>query len=469
MISDAARHAHRVTVGPGTRTTLKLNLLPVHRAVVILVATFYAVLLVLVLKYTISTQFAYEGYGFHAIADMNHVVWTWGLIVLATVVLPIRVEKPSSFFMWLLYLVVYVPILLIPPYGLGMGAEYAPMQGLVFVGFVILAAVGLMPPIRFPEPRWMFGAFIIGLLVYSALMMLWLISQVGVPTSIPSITNPYAQRTQFSLVMSGAGPVLYLVAWQTSAINPLLLLIGLYRRQWSLFFTGIGLNVLMYALAGHKSHLLSSLLVLAVYVALRLPAAVRGLLVASGATLLILVTQALYLFGDAIFPVSIFVRRMLMTPGLLTGYYFQFFSDIGSTYRFGPLALFLDGADLAQSTPRTIGFEFFGSTTMAANANFWADSFSAMGYGGVVLVSVLLGLVLWTMDSLNRSRPATIATPLFVVALYSLTNSALPVSLLTHGILLGVLLVWMLPLTPAEPRVRTTRKRSLPVEPPARG
>jgi hypothetical protein len=277
-------------------------------------------------------------------------------------------------------------------------------------------------------------------------MMLWLVAQVGVPTSIPAVTSPYAQRAAFSAAMAGAGPVLYLIAWQTSAVNPLLLLIGLYRRQWSLFLTGVGLNVLMYSLAGHKSHLLSSLLVVAIFVALRLPATIRGILIAGGAITLVLATQALYVVTGAIFPVSIVVRRMLMTPGLLTGYYFDFFSEIGFTYRFGPLSMFLDGVVLERTTPRTIGFEYFGSNTMAANANFWADGYSAMGYVGVVLVSVLLALVLWAMNSLSESRPATIATPLFIVALYSLTNSALPVSLLTHGILLTMLLIWMLPL-----------------------
>jgi hypothetical protein len=450
MISDIARQPYRVNSRAGRNTTVRLTMLPLHRLVVVISAIFYAILLVLVLQSTIAVRFAYEGYGFQAIRDGNHAVWTWSLIVFATLLLPIHVHKPSSFFMWLLYLVVYVPVLLIPPYALGYGMEYAPMQGLVFVGFAILASVGLLPPIRFPEPRWMFGAFIAGLLAYSAVIMLWLVMQVGVPTSIPAITSPYAQRAAFSAAMAGAGPVLYLIAWQTSAVNPLILLIGLYRRQWSLFLTGVGLNVLMYSLAGHKSHLLSSLLVVAIYVALRLPATVRGLLIAGGATTLVLVTQALYVVTGAIFPVSILVRRMLMTPGLLTGYYFDFFSDIGFTYRFGPLSMFFDGVDLAQTTPRTIGYEYFGSTTMAANANFWADGYSTMGYIGVVFVSVLLALVLWAMNSLSESRPATIATPLFVIALYSLTNSALPVSLLTHGILLTMLLIWMLPLPPTK-------------------
>lgn len=449
MISDISREPYRVSSRASRNPAVRLTMLPLHRLVVVIAANFYAILLILVLQSTIAVRFSYEGYGYQAIRDGNHAIWTWSLIVLATLLLPIHVHKPSSFFTWLLYLVVYVPVLLIPPYALGYGMEYAPMQGLVFVGFAILAAVGLLPPIRFPEPRWMFGAFIAGLLTYSAVMMLWLVSQVGVPTSIPAITSPYAQRAAFSAAMAGAGPVLYLIAWQTSAINPLLLLIGLYRRQWSLFLTGVGLNVLMYSLAGHKSHLLSSLLVVAVFVALRLPATIRGILIAGGATTLVLVTQALYVFTGAIFPVSIVVRRMLMTPGLLAGYYFDFFSEIGFTYRFGPLSMLVDGVDLAQTTPRTIGFEYFGSNTMAANANFWADGYSAMGYVGVVLVSVLLALVLWAMNSLSESRPATIATPLFVIALYSLTNSALPVSLLTHGILLTIVLIWMLPLSPS--------------------
>lgn len=245
--------------------------------------------------------------------------------------------------------------------------------------------------------------------------------------------------------MSSPGPLSYLIAWQTSVINPLLLLIGLSKRKWQIVAAGIGLNVLMYSFAGHKSHLLSSVLVIGVFVLLGLASRLRGILLLAAAIVLMTVATLLYTLGDFIYPVSIFVRRMIAVPGMLTGYYFEYFSDVGFTEKFGPLSMILNPVEMELSTPNTIGLVYFGNEKTAANANFWADAFSSIGFPGMLLATLILAVVLWMMDSLIVTRPARIATPLFVIGMYTLTNSALPASLLTHGILFTILMILLYP------------------------
>ena len=144
-------HSTRLREFAGPR---RLVIQPLHRLLVITVVIVYASLLVAVLKSSIATVFAYEGYGYFPLTDATHFLWTWGIIGFSSLGLPIRLNKPSEFFVWLIYLVVFVPALLIPPYALGYGLEYAPYQGMIFLGLLCLLGVGALPPIRFPEPRW---------------------------------------------------------------------------------------------------------------------------------------------------------------------------------------------------------------------------------------------------------------------------------------------------------------------------
>ena len=369
------------------------------------------------------------------------------MVILPSIYLPIQVEKPSQFLIWILMLVVYIPSQIIPTYSLGFREEYATFQVVLFGCLSTICGLGLLPTLKIPEMKWSLRIYVVGLLAYSVVIMGWIVSQVGFPTSIPSFAAVYEQRAAYNEAMSAPGPIAYLIAWQTSVINPLLLLIGLHRRKWVIVATGISLNVLMYAIAGHKSDLLSSVLVIAVFIMYSFASYWRGVLLAMGATAILLISSVLWWVGDFIYPISIFVRRMIAVPGLLSGYYFEYFSEFGFTRQFGPLSILLKPVEMPLSTPRTIGLLYFGDSSTAANANLWADAYSALGYSGMVLTTLLLCLILWGMDSLMVSRPARVATPLFVIAMYSLTNSALPTSLLTHGILFTVLMIIFYPST----------------------
>lgn len=427
------------------RDSLRLTFLPHYRLLVVLLANLYGIALVLSLKYIIAPLFTYLGFGYHPVHDPRILVWMWGLVFIASWCLPIELYKPSAFFTWLIYLAVWVPAILMPPFTSHYVYAYVPMQAVLFFAMIALCGVNLLPVIRLPEPRWSFRLFVALLFAYSGLILLWLIANVGFPTSVPSLLNPYQQRAAYSAAIAGSGPFLYLVAWQAAVINPLLILIGVARRRWFVLAAGVGIVFLMYAMAGHKSYFGTTALVLAVYVALWFRPRSRSLLMVSGATAVILACSAVYWLTGSINLISILVRRMLMMPGLLTGYYHEYFTAHGYTGRYGPLTAFLPTMPMDLTTPRTIGEVYFGRSTVAANANFWADAYSAIGYPGVILATVLAVLILWVIDSIAVSRNLKIATPIFVVVLFGLVNSALPITLLTHGLLISIITVWALP------------------------
>jgi len=138
-------------------------------------------------------------------------------------------------------------------------------------------------------------------------------------------------------------------------------------------------------------------------------------------------------------------RRVIAVPGLLTGYYFTFFS---TSPKMSLSSSFLRGLvenPYGSSVPLLMGRVFFSDPDMAANANVFADAFANFGAYGVFLFSVLLGLILWFYDCAAVGKDRSLCTALLAMPAFALTDTALFTSLLTHGFLLAFLLVTLMP------------------------
>ena len=160
---------------------------------------------------------------------------------------------------------------------------------------------------------------------------------------------------------------------------------------------------------------------------------------------LVLVSSLLQLWLNSGMLFSVFVRRLIATPGLLTGYYLDFFSQ-------NPKALLGHSilrsvVDYAYQYPPAIqiGFTYFGDPSISANANLWADAFANFGFAGIFGFTFLLGLVMWLFDSVAQGRSQRLTSLLFGMPAFFLTNTALLTSLLTHGIGLVLLIVYLIP------------------------
>jgi hypothetical protein len=79
-----------------------------------------------------------------------------------------------------------------------------------------------------------------------------------------------------------------------------------------------------------------------------------------------------------------------------------------------------------------------------ANAGFFADAYANFGAAGVIGFSLALGLVLRVLDGLADALPAAVACALVAMPAFSLTNSGLLTTMLTHGLLLAMVFLWLL-------------------------
>jgi TM2 domain-containing membrane protein YozV len=133
-----------------------------------------------------------------------------------------------------------------------------------------------------------------------------------------------------------------------------------------------------------------------------------------------------------------------MTHGVLTGLYLDYFSQnelyylshgvfsdfVKSSYNFAPA--------------NQIGYIFFGNHKMSANANIWADAYANFGFIGVIVFSIILLFYLWILDNsaVNKKQPIIFA---LASTTYVLTDTALLTSFLTHGLLILLVTVILMP------------------------
>jgi len=138
--------------------------------------------------------------------------------------------------------------------------------------------------------------------------------------------------------------------------------------------------------------------------------------------------------------------RMTALPGLLTGYYYEFFSTHPQAHLGHSIFKSFVAYPYAAEPPYLIGALYFHSASNDANANLWADAYANFGYTGILSFTLLLAILLWLYDSLAASpRDLRVAVLAIGLPAFALANGGLLTSLLTNGVLLAMLLVYFMP------------------------
>jgi hypothetical protein len=292
----------------------------------------------------------------------------------------------------------------------------------------------------------------------SVLFYVVIVSRFGFRFDFVSFNDVYDVRAAYvDALADAAGLTAYAVSWQGYVINPLLIGYGLVRSKLWMIAAGVAGQVMIYSITGSKSVFLSGVFLVALWIALRQNGKYFGLVTVFGLSAVVAVCTVVDWQTGGITLTSLFVRRVIITPGLLTGYYFDFFSHnpklllSHSVFRF-----FLDYPyDL--SPTHLIGYVYFGSAAMGANANLWADAFANFGYIGLFIFTCILAAFLWLFDSVSSHIDLRFAGMVLGIPAFALANSALLTSFLTHGIALAFLLTYLFPRTSVQQSSRLRR------------
>jgi hypothetical protein len=395
----------------------------------------------------LAPAFGYEGLHYQAPSP-----WLQGtviaLIITGTALTPARLRHPSDGVLYILLPLSVIPVLLVAATDVIFADVKDSLIASVSGAYLVLAACSRIPRTppgtRAPRARrqpWILVA-ILSVACYGLMF-----ATFGVHFHLPSFRDVYSVRAVFSDQEPGA--LGYLISWQASVINPLLIAWGLHYRRWLLASAGVGGELLIYSTAGFKSVLFTVGAVAAFLLAMRqgnprrAPAA--GTRTAFAFAVLAAVAAAVDTWQGGIGWTSLLIRRLSLGPGINTGYYYSYFATAPKTHlAYGTTGWLLGETPVTSPTAQIAGAVLHGAVAVP-NANLWADAYANFGTAGVIASAFLLAAFLWFYDRAARNASRAIATVLIAVPSLSLANSALLTCLLTYGMLLALLLVTRLP------------------------
>lgn len=419
------------------------------RTGVVLGCALYVAVFRIVYQLVIVPTWGYEG--FRSRAMLIRAISAGGLAVLPGLWLPVRLARPSQVLYWVLYLLVVVPTCLVAMWGLEDQSSGPVLLSIFIVSMFGLSGLAYRAPLL-PLPRaglrnYEFGVILV---LLSATFYALLVASFGVNFHFVSLQDIYSVRAQYQSTLDRApGVVAYAISWQAWVINPLVMAAGLRWRRMSWVAVGAVAQFAIYSITGFRSMFFSVYLLLYLLWAMRSESTFGTKLISTW-TAIFAGAGALQYLGYALTPAALINVRMTALPGLLTGYYYEFFS-IHPQARLGH-SIFKSLVDYpyAVEPPYLIASTYFHSAAMESNANLWADAYANFGYVGILLFSVLLAIVLWLYDSLASRCDRRLAGLAIGLPAFALANTGLLTALLTNGIGLVMLLVYLMPPTTHE-------------------
>lgn len=411
------------------------------RAATVAAALMYVVVLMWAYTSYFSPLFAYDGLTNTAPPTSAKLIAA-ALAVLPAAWLPLSADRPSTLVLWPLYLLGYVPSIVVPIFMRANVGVVLPFDAALVGSIAIVTLIVRLPPPSICVPHLSLKALTALLTGLACLSSLYIVAAFGIHP-LPSLGNVYTTRATFDTALGGATAGGYIVPWAGDVINPLLTALGAARRRLDLVMLGLLGQLLIYSDTGFKNVLFAIALVPLVYLVISLASRRFGLVVTLGiAVILVFAVPARFITGQ--WSVTL-ARRVFATPGQIGYYYYEYFSLHPKDHLAHSFLRWFVHSPYTQTLPHVIGSAYFPSANPNANAHLWADAFANFGFVGIGMFTLVCALVLWIADGLGRGRDARVAGPMLVIAGLSLGSSALFTSLLTLGIGLGVALMSLMP------------------------
>ena len=232
-----------------------------------------------------------------------------------------------------------------------------------------------------------------------------MISVFGFHFHYVSFEDTYSVCAQFQDTLAqDPALVANAIGWQAWVINPLVMAVGLRSHCLSWVLVGAGGQFAIYSITAFRSMLFSAGLLLFLLWASRSPKAF-GTRLSLLWTAIFAGTGAALSYGYGLMAEALVGVRMTALPGLLTGYYYEFFSVHPQAHLGHSILKALTDYPYAVEPPYLIGALYFRSASNDANANLWADAYANFGYAGIICFTLLLANYYGFM---TRSRLAVI-------------------------------------------------------------
>lgn len=377
--------------------------------------------------------------------------WAWflsiSLAILPLFWLPIDFERPSDFAAWFLYLCLVVPwtIIIFVTSSRDIG-EIVVLPVSLVASFCLFDLVRRKGVFRIPRIRSPRMIFTILLPITMAVLSIIAFSHSNYKLDI-SFAEIYDRRMNARDVLQGKTIAQYLLAFLKGACLPIAMVLAVHQKKWHYLGLVMFSVIAVFNLEGSKGTIMLPFVVLVITcLALQHGQGRAFWLIGLFISLMLASFIESALLGTSIIA-AVIVRREMAIPGLLTNYYWEYFSNNQLYMMQDSIAAAFLPFESPYDYPkaRLIGYEFFGNIETNANANIWASAFADFGYVGIIIVSILAALIVKVFDSLSNTNKFVFGSVCCSSASLLWVNGALHTSLLTGGILFLIVALWLYP------------------------
>jgi len=255
------------------------------------------------------------------------------------------------------------------------------------------------------------------------------------------ITKVYDYRLLLRETMVGG--FAYLDAWTVKVINPFCVVYSLYRRKKFLLIFFVTLQVVLFGFSSHKSVLFSAFVLVVFYYITPLLtkkkcAVVWCFILAN------LFPLCLY-FKDITGIWCGLFKRLFITPATLNFHYYDYCTVNGFLWFRGSFLRHFIPPKYNINFANIIGLEYSGNIENHANTGFLGAGYAQGGFLVLIIYSVIIGVLISFIASLSKKIPSGLAVGITILPMSSLfTSGDLPSSLLTGGLLIALLLLYIL-------------------------
>lgn len=407
-----------------------------HRGTFLILAIITRI--ILEIGYLVYVNPVHSYSGFVLTPDPLKYFESWVIFLIIATLSPHRVAKPSDFFLAILLFGLMTPLL----------SYYAladqPRQHLysVILGFILIDLFRRGRPLRILTMKE--GPLIALVLLLSGAVGIsaWYFFSGGIFFFNLKLKDVYQFRSAVGSVIN-TGVMSYVNIWAWKVFGPALLSMALWRKKYLPAVLLIGLHVFWFGISAHKAVLFYPLMVGFIWICLR---GTRGLgvvpLAISG---IVAVAILFYIVLESGLPASLFIRRAFYVIANNTFSYYEFFSENPRVWWSNSLVS-LNLLEYPYDINPALLIGKWRGTKAHVNNTFLSTGYMHAGLYGIILYGVLTGLLLRLIDSLASKRvPLFVALGIMVVPCISLLLSAdFPTALLTHGIGVGILILFLM-------------------------
>jgi len=433
------------------------------RILLIFVGFLYLLILHFSYRYKICPEFVYMGYVYsNPPVYIIMIAWLTGLTPLLW--MPVNITRPSQIIYWFLYLLVVIPVSIVPVYISRVGIDslikisWPILISFAFMGLFYKFPLLSVKRIHIPQILfWWISIVSIGFL-YLFILRNFRSHLVMVNPLLSS--EVYKTRLSGREILAQSSVISgYLIPTLSEVINPFFIALGLYSKKIIWVMIGFVGQILMYMTDAQKMIIFSPFLLIGLFFILRKSGKKAGMRIFIVFILLVILAILMdNILSTNIFT-SIIVRREILTHGLLTKYYFDFFSvNPKANLGYNRILHNYVNYPYPYPPPFIIGNYYFGSPYMSANENFWAQGFADFGYFGVFFLSFMLAIILWLYDSISKPLPLQFSTILLTLPGSSLASSSFFTSILTHNIIVLLVFIYILPKSLMDDRKCKTKR-----------